>query len=77
MAQVFAFDVESIGLHGEAFAVAGGVYSPAGAVGEEFCSARGFNPLQPPVRSGLEVEEHDPLCDARYAARLWFECLSE
>ncbi len=33
---IFSFDVESIGLFGEAFAVAGGVYSPVGPV-SEFC----------------------------------------
>lgn len=32
----FVFDVESIGLHGEAFAVAGGVYSDDGQVDWEF-----------------------------------------
>lgn len=32
----FVFDVESIGLHGEAFAVAGGVYSEDGQVDWEF-----------------------------------------
>lgn len=32
----FVFDVESIGLHGEGFAVAGGVYLPSGAVQWEF-----------------------------------------
>ena len=32
----FVFDVESVGLHGEAFAVAGGVYIN-GAVQSEFC----------------------------------------
>lgn len=37
---VFVFDVESIGLHGEAFAVAGGVFGPDGAeAGSEFCFA--------------------------------------
>jgi len=36
----FVFDVESIGLHGEAFAVAGGVYSAAdGAAQNEFAFA--------------------------------------
>lgn len=34
----FIFDVESIGLHGEGYAVAGGVYGPNGKLlGEEFC----------------------------------------
>lgn len=32
----FVFDVESIGLHGDAFAVAGGIYSDDGQVGWEF-----------------------------------------
>ena len=32
----FVFDVESVGLHGEAFAVAGGLYSPAGEPIREF-----------------------------------------
>ncbi len=32
----FVFDVESIGLHGEGFAVAGGVYSKDGATQWEF-----------------------------------------
>ena len=35
----FVFDVESIGLHGEAFAVAGGIYLDSGAVQSEFCFA--------------------------------------
>ena len=36
----FVFDVESIGLHGEAFAVAGGVYSAIdGSARSEFCFA--------------------------------------
>lgn len=34
----FVFDVESIGLYGEAFAVAGGIYTTSGAIPEtEFC----------------------------------------
>lgn len=33
----FIFDVESIGLHGEGFAVAGGVYLSNGSVQWEFC----------------------------------------
>lgn len=33
----FVFDVESVGLHGEGFAVAGGVYLENGAVQYEFC----------------------------------------
>jgi hypothetical protein len=32
----FIFDVESIGLHGEGFAVAGGLYSPDGKCRQEF-----------------------------------------
>lgn len=32
----FIFDVESVGLHGEAFAVAGGLYSPEGECLREF-----------------------------------------
>lgn len=32
----FVFDVESIGLHGEGFAVAGGVYLPNGVAQWEF-----------------------------------------
>lgn len=39
MKTLFVFDVESIGLHGEAFAVAGGIYLANGAVQEEFCFA--------------------------------------
>lgn len=35
----FVIDVESIGLHGEAFAVAGGIYRGAGAPQEEFLFA--------------------------------------
>ena len=34
----FVFDVESIGLHGQAFAVAGGVYIDGAAQSEFFCS---------------------------------------
>lgn len=37
MRSFFVFDVESIGLHGEGFAVAGGVYLENGAVQWEFC----------------------------------------
>lgn len=37
MRAFFVFDVESIGLHGEGFAVAGGVYLENGAVQWEFC----------------------------------------
>ncbi len=33
----FVFDVESVGLHGEGFAVAGGVYLANGATQWEFC----------------------------------------
>ena len=39
MKSLFIFDVESIGLHGEAFAVAGGIYLANGAVQEEFSFA--------------------------------------
>lgn len=35
----FVFDVESIGLHGEGFAVAGGVYGSEGSARWEFCFA--------------------------------------
>ena len=34
--KLFVFDVESIGLHGEGFAVAGGVYTSGGGRNEEF-----------------------------------------
>lgn len=37
MKTFFVFDVESIGLHGEAFAVAGGVYDETGLALREFC----------------------------------------
>lgn len=37
MKTFFVFDVESIGLHGEGFAVAGGVYLANGAAQWEFC----------------------------------------
>lgn len=37
MKSYFVFDVESVGLHGEAFAVGGGVYLENGAVQWEFC----------------------------------------
>lgn len=37
MKKFFVFDVESIGLHGEAFAVAGGVYCEDGSRESEFC----------------------------------------
>lgn len=37
MKSFFVFDVESIGLHGDAFAVAGGVYLENGAPQWEFC----------------------------------------
>lgn len=37
MKSFFVFDVESIGLHGEGFAVGGGVYLDNGAVQWEFC----------------------------------------
>ncbi|MES2367745.1 MAG: hypothetical protein V4563_17845 [Pseudomonadota bacterium] len=37
MKSFFVFDVESIGLHGEGFAVAGGVYLENGASQWEFC----------------------------------------
>lgn len=39
MKSFFIFDVESVGLHGEGFAVAGGVYLANGAVQWEFCYA--------------------------------------
>lgn len=39
MRSFFVFDVESIGLHGEGFAVAGGVYLENGAVQWEFSEA--------------------------------------
>lgn len=39
MKSFFVFDVESIGLHGEGFAVAGGVYLENGAAQWEFCFA--------------------------------------
>jgi len=39
MKSYFVFDVESIGLHGEGFAVAGGVYLENGAAQWEFCFA--------------------------------------
>lgn len=35
----FVFDVESVGLHGEGFAVAGGIYTPRGACQREFAYA--------------------------------------
>ncbi len=37
MKAYFVIDVESVGLHGEAFAVAGGVYLENGAAQKEFC----------------------------------------
>jgi hypothetical protein len=37
MRSFFVFDVESVGLHGEGFAVAGGVYLANGAAQWEFC----------------------------------------
>ena len=37
MRSFFVFDVESVGLHGEGFAVAGGVYLTNGAAQWEFC----------------------------------------
>jgi len=37
MKSFFVFDVESIGLHGGAFAVAGGVYDESGKALREFC----------------------------------------
>jgi len=39
MKSFFVFDVESVGLHGEGFAVAGGVYLANGASQREFCYA--------------------------------------
>lgn len=39
MKSFFVFDVESVGLHGEGFAVAGGVYLENGAGQYEFCFA--------------------------------------
>lgn len=39
MKSFFVFDVESVGLHGEGFSVAGGVYLENGAVQWEFCFA--------------------------------------
>jgi len=39
MKSYFVFDVESVGLHGEGFAVAGGVYLENGAAQWEFCFA--------------------------------------
>ena len=43
MKAFFIFDVESIGLHGQAFAVAGGIYLANGAAQSEFCFA--CNPM--------------------------------
>lgn len=37
MDKVFVFDVESIGLYGEGYAVGGGIYHADGTRGDEFC----------------------------------------
>lgn len=51
MKSFFVFDVESIGLHGEAFAVGGGLYLENGAAQWEFCFS-----CDPRCAAGLESD---------------------
>lgn len=63
MTHFFVFDVESIGLYGEGFAVAGGVYLSNGAAQWEFCfccpsdQAQGFEMDREWVRKNVPVME--------------------
>ena len=59
---LFVFDVESIGLHGEGFAVADGIYSRSGAK-HEFCYSCGIHMADGAVNDMRWVEEHVPLKD--------------
>jgi len=66
MKSFFVFDVESVGLHGEGFAVAGGVYFENGSMRWEFCYSC------PPDRAGghltdrVWVGTHVPAIDVTH-----------
>jgi len=66
MRAFFVFDVESIGLHGEAFAVGGGVYLENGAAQSEFRYACPINEAAGSDWDRKWVRENCPLIEATY-----------
>lgn len=63
MTRYFVFDVESIGLHGEAFAVGGGVYLENGAAQWEFRFATDAASCSGTVEDRKWVNEHVPVIE--------------
>lgn len=86
MKSFFVFDVESIGLHGEGFAVAGGVYLENGAAQWEFCmscppeQAQGFETDREWVRKNvpaLECTHRDPFTMRAEFWKKWIKARAE
>lgn len=77
MRRFFVFDVESIGLHGEGFAVAGGVYLENGAVQNEFCfacpqeEAKGVDSDREWVKKNIPVLEITHRCPLGVRSAFW------
>lgn len=71
----FVFDVESIGLHGEGFAVAGGIYAADGLAVREFAyhcdpsAAIGSAEDRQWVRENVTISERSALCPSPVAVR--------
>lgn len=59
--EYLVFDVESIGLHGEGYAVAGGIYGPNGSRRNEFCFACNPNEAQGMGDDRKWVKENIPV----------------
>lgn len=66
MKSYFVFDVESIGLHGEGFAVAGGVYLENGAVQSEFAFACDTLCAMGPEEDRKWVNQNVPLLESTH-----------
>lgn len=62
----FVFDVESVGLHGEGFAVAGGVYLANGAAQWEFCYACPIDEAKGDDEGRKWVKENVPTLDVTH-----------
>lgn len=76
----FIFDVESVGLHGEGFAAAGGVYTPEGVALQEFAfhthpdNARGSADDRKWVKSNVTVAPVSiEMTDARFVRDAFWE----
>lgn len=66
MRSFFVFDVESIGLHGEGFAVAGGVYLENGAAQWEFAFACGMHDAAGLLEDRKWVSENVPILEVTH-----------